>query len=177
MPVKYELTPELRVELKRPLGILIRGSFAQTAKKLLDMVEKESPPAIISVGDTVSRNLAKTHLHPQISIIDNKCMRRSVSSSVLPAEKTIRVENPQGTITEEAVSAIQDALETTQRTQIVVAGEEDLLTLIAIMRAPQNSFVVYGQPLEGLVIVKATDEKKAQVSQILKEMERVRKPK
>jgi uncharacterized protein (UPF0218 family) len=177
MPVKYELTPELRIELKRPLGTLIRGSFAQTAKKLLNMVEKERPPAIISVGDTVSRNLAKTQLHPQISIIDNKCMRRSASPTVLPAEKTIRVENPQGTITEEAISAIQDALETTQRTQIVVEGEEDLLTLIAIMRAPHNSFVVYGQPLEGLVVVKVTDEKRAQVSKILKAMEKARKPK
>ncbi len=46
-------------------------------------------------------------------------------------EKTVHVNNPQGTITEEAISAIKEALEKNEHTHIVVDGEEDLLTLIA----------------------------------------------
>ncbi|MDI6805914.1 MAG: DUF359 domain-containing protein, partial [Candidatus Bathyarchaeia archaeon] len=59
----------------------------------------------------------------------------------------------------------------------IVDGEEDLLTLIAVLYAPQNSFVVYGQPYEGIVVVKVTPEKKAEVSEILKTMETARKTK
>jgi uncharacterized protein (UPF0218 family) len=177
MPILYELTPELRTELKHPLGTLIRGSFVETMKRIRDMVERESPPAIVSVGDTVSRNLLKNHVHPQLSIVDNRCMRRSIPPTFLAPEKTVRVRNARGTIAEDAIGAIRDALKTSQRTLIVVEGEEDLLTLIVIMYAPQNSFVIYGQPREGVVVVKATTEKKAQVSEILKAMETVRKPK
>ena len=44
-------------------------------------------------------------------------------------EKTVYVDNPQGTITEEAIFAIKEALERNEHTHIVVEGEEDLLTL------------------------------------------------
>ncbi|NLB75740.1 MAG: DUF359 domain-containing protein, partial [Crenarchaeota archaeon] len=55
-------------------------------------------------------------------------------------------------------------------THIVVNGEEDLLTLIAVLYAPQNSFIIYGQPDIGIVVVKATEMKKAEVKQFLNEM-------
>jgi uncharacterized protein (UPF0218 family) len=57
MAIRYRLTPELRKKLKKPIGTLIRGSFNETMKKLKDLVEKENPPMIISVGDSVSKNL------------------------------------------------------------------------------------------------------------------------
>ena len=87
-----------------------------------------------------------------------------------PVEKTVYVANPQGTITDEAISAIKAALETNEHTHIVVEGEEDLLTLIAVLYAPENSFIVYGQPHLGIVVVKASQEKKAQVKKFLNEM-------
>jgi uncharacterized protein (UPF0218 family) len=172
MPSRYSLTPELRIKLKQPLGTLIRGSFSETMKRFSEMVNKEKPPRIISVGDTVSKNLAKNHFLPQLSIIDNKCMRRNIPPALLATEKTFHVKNPQGTITDEAITAIQEALQSSQHAKIVVEGEEDLLTLIAIMQAPQDSLVLYGQPLEGIVVVKATTEKKTEVSEILKAMEK-----
>jgi uncharacterized protein (UPF0218 family) len=172
MPIKYNLTPELRIKLKQPLGTLIRGSFTETIKRFSEMVNKEKPPSIISVGDTVSKNLAKNHILPQLSIIDNKCMRKNILPVLLAAEKTFHVKNPQGTITEEAIAAIQEALQSSEHAKIVVEGEEDLLTLIAIMDAPQDSFVLYGQPHEGIVVVKVTQGKKTEISDILKAMEK-----
>jgi hypothetical protein len=171
MPIKYNLTPELRVKLKQPLGTLIRGSFAETTKRFSEMVSKEQPSSIIAVGDTVSKNLAKNHILAKLSIIDNKCMRKNVQSTPLPTEKTLHVKNPQGTITEEAIAAVQEALQGNQNTKIVVEGEEDLLTLIAIMNAPQDSFVLYGQPHEGIVVVNVTQAKKTEVSELLRAME------
>ena len=172
MPIKYNLTPELRIKLKQPLGTLIRGSFLETAKRFSEMVNKEQPSSIIAVGDTVSKNLAKNHILAKLSIIDNKCMRKNVQSTPLATEKTFYVKNPQGTITEEAITAVQEALQGNQHTQIVVEGEEDLLTLIAIMNAPQDSFVLYGQPHEGIVVVNVTRSKKTEVSELLRAMEK-----
>jgi hypothetical protein len=177
MAIAYSLTPELRIKLKNPIGTLIRGSFAETMKVFKDMTEKEKPAVIISVGDTVSKNLAENHVFPQLSIVDNRVMRRNIQSIPLPAEKTIHIKNPPGTITEEALRAVQEALKSNCRVKIVVDGEEDLLTLIAVLYSPENSFVIYGQPHEGVVVVKTTNEKKAEVAVILKAMENVRKPK
>jgi len=172
MPVKYDLTPELRVKLKQPLGTLIRGSFTETTNRFSGMVNMENPAIIIAVGDTVSENLAKNHILVRLSIIDNKCMRKNVQPKPLGTEKTFHVRNPQGTITEEAIAAIQEALQGSQPTKIVVEGEEDLLTLIAIMNAPQDSFVLYGQPHEGIVVVKVTQDKKTEISELLKAMKK-----
>jgi uncharacterized protein (UPF0218 family) len=177
MAVVYSLTPELRVRLKKPIGTLIRGSFAETMRLFKEMAEKEEPAIVISVGDTVSKNLVANHVLPQLSIVDNKVMRRKIQSIPLAAEKTIHIKNSPGTITEEAVEAVQDALRSSCRSKIVVEGEEDLLTLIAVLYSPENSFIVYGQPYEGIIVVKATKEKKAEVALILKAMENVQKAK
>ena len=177
MIIAYSLTPELRRKLREPLGILIRGSFSETMKRFKDITEKEKPSRTISVGDTVSKNLVKNHMFPQLSIVDNRVMRKRIQPTSLAAENTICVRNPPGTITEEALLAIRDAFKSNRRVKIVVDGEEDLLTLIAVFYAPENSFVVYGQPYEGVVVVKVTPEKKAEVAEILKAMENVRKAK
>jgi uncharacterized protein (UPF0218 family) len=141
------------------------------------MMEREKPPRIIAVGDTVTRNLTKSRMSPQLSIVDNKCMRKSTQPVDLATDRTVHVENPQATITEEAIKAIQDSLRSSGSVKIVVDGEEDLLTLIAVMYAPENSFVLYGQPYEGIVVVKVTPEKRAKIAEILKAMEDARKAK
>ena len=87
---------------------------------------------IISVGDVVSQNLHEYNIHPQITIIDNKFLRTQSMPEMAPVEKTVNVNNPKGTITEEAILAIKEAVEKNEHTHIVVNGEEDLLTLIAV---------------------------------------------
>ncbi len=177
MTERYRITPELRERLKRPLGTLILGSFTETMSEFCDIVTREKPPRIISVGDRVSRNLNDRDVFTQLSIVDNKCMRRNIQPVRLSVDKTIYVKNPQATITDEAMKAIKKALEDNAKTRIVVDGEEDLLTLVAIQYAPVNSLVLYGQPLEGIVVVRTTPEKKAEIAQILREMEPARKAK
>lgn len=175
MVIVYRLTPELRRKLKEPIGVLIRGSFSKTMKKIKNMIEEEKPPKIISVGDTVSENLTKICSFPQLSIVDNRVMRRNIKPVTLATDETFMARNPPGTITDEAITTIRNALKSNRRIKIVVDGEEDLLTLITVLYAPENSLVMYGQPREGVVVVKVTREKKAEVEEILKMMENVSK--
>jgi len=170
MTVEYAITPELRMKLKEPFGTLIRGSFRETMGKMKEIVEKEKPPEIISVGDVVSRNLHEYGIHPQLTIIDNKSLRSLLTPEAVRAEKTVNVANPEGTITKEAVAAVKEALDKKEHTHIVIEGEEDLLTLIAVLYAPENALVVYGQPYMGIVVVKVTPQKKAQAEEFLKTM-------
>jgi len=177
MTITYCVTPELRAKLKEPFGLLIRGSFAETMDKMRNIVKIEKPPKIVSVGDTVSRNLHEHKLTPQLSITDNKRMRKRIKPRVFAGKNVVHVKNPQGTITEEAITAIREALESDEHVHIIVDGEEDLLTIIAVLHAPEKSLVVYGQPWEGIVVVKVTPEKKVGAMEILKMMKTVRKAK
>jgi len=177
MTIKYIITPELRIKLKEPFGTLIQGSFNETMSKMKELVEKEKPPKIISVGDVVSRNLHEHGVHPQLTIIDNKSLRNLAVLERIAAEKTVHVTNPQGTITKEALIAIKEAIDKDEHTHIVVDGEEDLLTLIAVLYAPENAVVVYGQPYTGVVVVKVTPQKKTQAEKFLKAMKTPRKAK
>jgi uncharacterized protein (UPF0218 family) len=177
MAIAYSLPCELRAKLKQPLGTLIRGSFIETMNRLRGMLSEEKPPCIISVGDTVSKNLERNHIFAQLSIIDNKAMRKNTRPFLSTAEKTLHVKNPRATITDEAIVAVKESLSNGTRAKIVVDGEEDLLALIAVLYAPENSFIVYGQPHEGIVVIKATQDKKAKIAEILNSMADARKAK
>jgi GTP-dependent dephospho-CoA kinase len=170
MKIEYTLTPRLRVFLKEPFGTLIEGTPKETMGNLKEMLKKDKPPLVVSVGDVVSKNLHKYNINPQLTVIDYISLRDQAIPKQAPVKKTVRVKNPQGTITEEAIFAIKEALEGNIHTHVVVEGEEDLLTLIAILYAPKSTFVIYGQPYCGIVVVKVTVEKKAEVKQFLKEM-------
>ena len=170
MTIAYTITPELRVKLKEPFGTLIQGSFLETMNKIKKIVESEKPVRIISVGDIVSRNLHECSINPQLTIIDNVSLRDQKIPKEAPVEKTVYVKNPQGRITHEAIVAVKKALEGDEHIHIVVDGEEDLLALIAVLHSPENSIVVYGQPYIGVVVIRATSEKKAQVKAFLNEM-------
>jgi uncharacterized protein (UPF0218 family) len=170
MGVIYSVTPELRAKLKQPFGLLIKGSFDKTMRELGEIIETEKPPKTVAVGDTTSKNLHDYLMCPHLSIVDNQCMRKKIKPLPDDSAETLRVFNPQGTITEEALMAVKEALQRPKHTHIIVNGEEDLLTLAAVLYAPDGSIVVYGQPYEGIVVVKVTAEKRSQVKEILKAM-------
>ncbi|MDR2708248.1 MAG: GTP-dependent dephospho-CoA kinase family protein [Nitrososphaerota archaeon] len=171
MSVIYTITPELRVKFREPFGLLVKGTVDQTMSKMYE-IKNQNPPKIISVGDVVTKNLQNYNIPPDLTVIDNQSMRNKVQLSIHTGNNVIKVKNPQGTITKEAVEAIKNSLKNREQTHIVVDGEEDLLTLIAVLYAPENSVVVYGQPDEGIVLVKVSLEKKTEASKFLKEMKK-----
>ena len=52
-----------------------------------------------------------------------------------------------------------------------VNGEEDLLVIPVCIHAPENAVVMYGQPNEGLVIIKITPEIRNKTQTLLDSME------
>jgi len=171
--VIYTITPELRVKFKEPFGLLIKGSFDQTMKEMRE-IRAQNPPKLIAVGDVVTKNLQTYEIPFDLAITDNQCMRKK-TQEVAYTSKRVKVKNPQGTITIEAMEAIKTALKNKECSHIVVDGEEDLLVIAAVLYAPENSVVVYGQPYEGIVLVKVSPEKKTEASECLKAMEKCSK--
>ncbi len=147
------------------------GSPEETMKKLEELVCKEKPAKIISVGDVVSENMAKCGILTHLAIVDNRVMRQPREPVVLKVNQTIHVKNPPGTITDEAWLAVKKALKQKQLIKIVVDGEEDLLALVALLHAPLNALVVYGQPYEGIVAIKVTQRKRQKARRIIEAMQ------
>jgi uncharacterized protein (UPF0218 family) len=67
-------------------------------------------------------------------------MRKRTHPATFCAKKVVHVKNPQGTITDGAIAAIREALESDIQTHIIVDGEEDLLTL-AVVAAPRRRWL------------------------------------
>lgn len=144
-------------------------------KTLKELIKKEKSPKIISVGDVVSSNMARHGISLQVLIVDNKVMRAPIQPIAVDADQTLHVKNPPGTLTEEAWTVIRKALRGKRRTKVLVDGEEDLLTLVAVLCAPENSLVVYGQPHEGIVVVKVTKKSREKMRRIVDAMEQISK--
>ncbi len=135
--------------------------------KLKDYIAKEKPSTIISVGDVVSQNLVEAGISADILIVDNKTMRKAIQPISAIAQQTLYTKNPAGTITDEAWDTIKEALQLKVKTKIVVEGEEDLLTLVTVLSAPDDAFVVYGQPKVGVVLVKVNEESRKNMGRIV----------
>ncbi len=166
MSASYRITDRTLPEFKKPFGLLIEGSYSETANKLKTLIEMEKPPLIVSVGDTVSRNLHEQNIIAQLAITDNLSLRKKVKPLVFSDRRIIKVKNPKATITEEAIEAIRETFRKKEKVQIDVKGEEDLLTLIVVLYAPENALVVYGQPKKGIVVVRVTPQKKKDAERI-----------
>lgn len=126
---------------------------------------------MVAVGDKVSLTLASLGVKVKLYVYDEKTRRTLPEKTKTPVKQTIFVKNPAGTLTDEALEAVKKALKFKDSVAIKVEGEEDLLTLPAILYAPLNSLVVYGQPNEGVVLVRVTEERKKFVENIIKKMD------
>lgn len=161
------LSIELREKLKKPQGLLIEGSYEETMEKLRELIEKEKPSTVISVGDIVSQHMSKFGLSLDVLIVDNKTMRKAISPIVVDVDRTLYAKNPSGTITDEAWDAIRTAMKQEGRTKVLIDGEEDLLTIVTVLSAPDGALVVYGQPNVGVVAVRVTEDKRKKMRRIV----------
>jgi uncharacterized protein (UPF0218 family) len=158
--------------LKKPQGLLIEGPFEETMKRLKELIEKQKPSTVVSVGDIVSRNMIEYGVPLNVLIVDNKVMRKPIQPITVNADQTLHAKNPPGAITDEAWAAIRSAAEQKGQTRVMVDGEEDLLTLVAVLSAPENAVVVYGQPHVGIVVVKVTEETRERMRRIVDAMKK-----
>jgi len=166
---RLKLTDELRARLKLPLGELLKGTPDENMRRVLEAVEREKPKRIVCVGDVVSRNAIKAGVPVDVRVVDNRIMRRNAQPMKLEAKRILYAKNPPGMLDLTAWQALSEAIERGD-SLMVVEGEEDLLTLAAIVEAPIVSIVIYGQPEEGIVIVRVDEKKKLEVLAIIDAM-------
>ena len=170
---KYCLPKELRMELRKLHGELYRGDGFETAQNIIK--DLKSPARIITVGDIVTFNFLAAGVVPNISFVDNRTKRGPASNEVThgtkhPHFKTITVDNPPGTITEELLQEVAKAMTSDNPLRIFVNGEEDLAALPSIAMAPLSSVVIYGLPDEGAVLVRVTETKRKEIQSLLDRM-------
>jgi hypothetical protein len=163
-----QLPDDLRDQLKNPLGNLISDNDPNK-ENIIKKISTES--TIITVGDRTTENMLQLGLKPQVQIIDGLEKR---NQRIVLTDDTVNTnlscKNPPGEITEESIQVIQKAFSCESPVRITVDGEEDLLVIPVCIHAPENSIVMYGQPNEGLVIIRVTPEIKAKVQKILDSM-------
>lgn len=162
------LPEPMREELKRPFGPLFKEMDAALAE-----VRKLRPPKVAAVGDVVSYELLKRNALPDLSVIDGKAQRElfAPDRKYKVAQKEIRLDNPAGRLTQGLRDAVRKALYDV-RTRIFVYGEEDLAVLAVGESAPTGTVVLYGQPNEGVVLVRVDEAFRKRVADILGRMEK-----
>jgi uncharacterized protein (UPF0218 family) len=171
--LELKLTGALREKLKKPFGKLYKGSGTECLTQVIRSLGK--PTRIIAIGDMTTYYLLKAGIVPDMCLVDDITMRLPVDLEIRKGTahesfKDVRVDNPPGVITEELMDAIRDNMGSKVPVRIFVNGEEDLAVIPACLYAPASSAVIYGQPNEGVVVVRVTDEKRKETQAILDEM-------
>jgi uncharacterized protein (UPF0218 family) len=132
-----------RSSLQRPFGKVF-----PSIRALLPRIRGRT---VYAVGDVVTYNLLKEGIVPRIAIIDGHTKRAPCSRIPEIPLRRIAARNPAGTISDDLVRAIQEAL-ASPPALIFVEGEEDLAVLPLVLAAPEGAVVLYGQPGEGVVL-------------------------
>lgn len=152
------LPDEKRPFFKEPFGDL----FAN----ITDAIPQLAHRTIYSVGDVVTHNLQKHKIIPAVSIIDGHTMRSPCRKKPVVAGRCIRVKNPAGSLTDDLIAGIDNAIAHPPAT-IYVNGEEDLAVIPLVIAAPNGSIVLYGQPHRGVVLRSVDREAKEKARELL----------
>jgi len=167
------LLPKQRASLRAPLGILIPGQGNEVWERVLSLIEELRPKKVVTVGDETSRLFVDHGRSADVYVMDGHVERAEFAPlAPLRGDEGLRIVNPAGHIASSSWEVIGRAIEIGGGVVVWVEGEEDLLTLVAIMEVPIGSIVFYGQPGEGLVAVHVTEPKRHEIAEFLGAMER-----
>ncbi len=158
------LSPEELKLFKKPFGLLIPDEQV-TKARLLDVLKSAS--LVITVGDATTQRLAEFGIIPDLAVIDGKERRSRRQYPALYPAAEVRCTNPAGSITRAAIDMLEKSLKGGKPVRVLVEGEEDLLALPIFVMAPEGSVVLYGQPLEGLVVVKIDEAKRKEAKDLM----------
>ena len=162
------LTPGLRRKLKNPLGRFFPAMDVR-GEDFLSLVT--GAKLVVTVGDRVTETLQETTgRSPDVFVVDGMERRSAREIPRVAHGSTLKAKNPAGGITKAALSAVKRAFAGEKPVMVLIDGEEDLLTIPAVIEAPLGSVVFYGQPLEGVVAVHVDAKSKANAREVLRRM-------
>jgi cytidyltransferase-like protein len=160
----FVLPDDLRSQLQKPFGTLVKDTAA-----VLPFIKDKT---VIAVGDIIVKALKDEGIEPAQAVIDFRTRRHELPKLEIEG---IKATNKPGTINSNAALALQKALQiylqSNSSQTLIVDGEEDLLTLPAILFAPLESIVLYGQFDQGVVINEVTEDLKQTIVTLLKKFQ------
>ncbi len=163
----YRLPEGLRPKLAAPLGIVFAGE--ETKGPEFEKMVRNAPLAV-SVGDRVTDTLGEMGRTPDVQVVDGVERRVKREAPKVPYARLVKVKNPAGRLTADAIAGMKKALLGKKPVRVLVEGEEDLMAMLAIAFAPVSAVVFYGQPGVGVVVVKVNAVSKARNREILAKM-------
>jgi hypothetical protein len=128
-----------------------RKPFGRLTPDIRELLPDLAGRKVYTVGDIVTRRSLELGVTPEVAVIDGHTMRLPCGGIPGAFPRTIHARNPPGTITDELIQALQEAL-AGPPALVVVEGEEDLAVIPLVMAAPEGGVVLYGQPGEGVVL-------------------------
>ena len=168
----YLKMPEkLRPELQKPLGMVYKD-----VHKVIKSIKSIKPIMAIAVGDIIVDSLLKEGFDPDVKIIDFRSRRQVIPRNEVTRDLAKRKYiNKPGTIniktTEKLKKLIHQSISHPKgvqaRSWVIIDGEEDLLTLPAILFAPLGSLILYGHWQHGIIGVEITEEIKQAIKVII----------
>ncbi len=164
-----ELQLEGRAGLKTPKGEVFAAKDGPPEKRVVSKIREESPPCVIAVGDVTSSTILKEGFTPDVMIVDG-ITKRGPFDEQFSANRVYKIYNPAAVIYPEAWSAIDTAIISDSNSLIVVEGEEDMMGFPAVLLAPDDSAVLYGQPDVGIVWIPINDENRKISRNLLEQM-------
>ena len=160
MPV----SPDDLHRLKKPFGELI-PDHDLSERRIRATIK--GAKLVVAVGDATTERLVSFNVIPDIAVIDGKERRSTTNHQGSYPARELRCANPSGGITQEALDILRKAVTDSHPVRVIVEGEEDMLALPLFWMVPEDSVVLYGQPLEGLVAVKITASKKDEAKDLM----------
>lgn len=160
------LPDELRAAFKDPMGPVYTDP---------ERLHGELGTPVVAVGDVVTRHLTDAGARPHLAVVDWVTERETLPAAERPEiegyDIRVDVTNPAAVLTGDLLTALREGVERDGTTVIVVDGEEDLVTLPALVAAPTGASVVYGQPGEGMVHVPVDDASSERARDLLAQMD------
>ena len=154
-----KLSLKTRKKLKKPLGIIT---------KMVKNLNNSNP--LIAVGDFTVSKLLESRIIPKLSIVDFHTQRTKIYDNLTQLGfnqnySKRSVINYPGEISQELIFAVERGIKSSLACHIIlVKGEEDLATIPSIMLSPLGTTVCYGQPQQGTVIAKVSENLKQYLS-------------
>lgn len=178
----------IREGLVNRSGFVYAGLFYKTLRITEDVKEYVRQPLgeshltfpthwnekrLVFVGDVVSKMAIEMNLGILSAWIDGVSQRTPYTFRISAPYTKVETQltNDPGTINA-SVAAFMAEHMTTGDVIYAVQGEEDLLTLVAILLSPLGSEVIYGNPHgeKGVTVVHITEEKKEEIRSVLEHL-------
>jgi len=159
----------MRHMLREPFGTLIRDADV-TGERLRSEIPDGA--LVVAVGDATTERLARLGMPAGVEVVDGQERRAARAAPRGSPATSLSCKNAAGTIAGSALAALREALSSPRPVRLTVDGEEDLLAVPLCEMCEDGTVVAYGQPGEGMVVVRVGAGPRDRARRIMKMMGR-----